>query len=198
MVKKTKKGLILKKVLRIVILGLVGFALLIYLTLPEERSFQNIKPSFTSIPKYFETIGNQTNKKIEDVFTLGTQKYIIFLNHDSLAVFKDLYKKTEKDIVLIANISNTPWLIKKVAVDGELDNLYKDSKILLINDSNGAFKNRFGLKDDSQNGYFIYKLEENGDIQNIANGFVKKGALQEGITQEEIDETLEKVVLELK
>lgn len=188
----------MNKVLRIVTLSLVGFALLIYLTLPEERNFKNIKPTFSAIPKYFETIGNQSNKKVEDVFTLGTQKYIIFLNHDSLAVFKDLYKKTEKDVVLVANISNTPWLIKKVAVDGELENLYKDSEILLINDSNGVFRSRFALKDDSQNGYFIYKLQENGDIENIGNGFVKKGALQEGITQEEIDETLEKVVLELK
>ncbi|MFW2516877.1 hypothetical protein, partial [Aliarcobacter butzleri] len=74
-----------------------------------------------------------------------------------LIVFKVLYKKVDKyNIVLVANISEAPRLIKKIAVIDELEKMYKDSKIPLLTDSNGSFINSLGLNDNKQNICFVY------------------------------------------
>ena len=69
--------------------------------------------------------------------------------------------------MLIANISNTPWLIKQIAVNGELEKCIKISKIPLINDSDGIFVKNLGLNDNKQNKYFIYKLRLDGKIEKV-------------------------------
>ena len=131
--------------------------------------------------------------KYETLFEKGNEKYIIVLNHDALAVFKDLYKKTEKNIVLIANISDTPWLIKQLAVNEKLEEMYKESKIPLINDSNGAFINSLGLNDNTQNKYFIYKLNIDGTIVKMNEGFVELNILEKGISEELSKKSLEEI-----
>ena len=144
----------LKNSLKVVILGVIGFTFLVYFTMPnnpnsiKETSSQNIL-NIDSIPKYFEVVGNNSYVKFDSIFEKGVEKYLIVLNHDSLALFKDLYKYTDKNIVLVANISNTPWFIKQLAVNGKLEEMYKESKIPLINDSNGAFMNSLALNDNT-------------------------------------------------
>lgn len=95
-----------------------------------------------------------------------------------MAVFKELYKKTDKNIVLIANISNTPWLIKQIAVNGELEKMYKDSKIPLINDDSGSFVKALKINNNKQNQYFAFKLNSDGTIIKVTEGSVKLGALE--------------------
>ena len=154
----------MKNVLKIVFLGILGFGLLTYLTAPKnvEKNLEKVENktqlSINSIPRYFELVGNSPYTKFETLFPKEIEKYMIVLNHDSLALFKDLYKYTDKNIVLIANISNTPWIIKQLAVNGKLEEMYKNSTIPLINDSKGIFINSLGLNDNTQNKYFIYKL----------------------------------------
>ena len=93
----------MKNVLKIVFLGVIGFALLVYLTAPKnmDQSTQlddsNSAVTIDSIPRYFELIGKSPYTKFETLFQEGTEKYIVVLNHDSLAVFKDLYKKIDKE-----------------------------------------------------------------------------------------------------
>lgn len=116
------------------------------------------------------------------------------LNHDALAVFKDLYKKTDKNIVLIANISNTPWIIKQIAVNGELEKMYKDSKIPLINDDNGFFVKTLKIDNNKQNQYFVFKLNTDGTIEKVTEGLVKQGALEKGLTNDELEKSLNEIV----
>jgi hypothetical protein len=190
----------MKNVLKIVFLGIIGFGLLTYLTAPKnaEKSINknevNSELSINSIPRYFELVGNSPYTKFETLFPKGVEKYIVVLNHDTLAVFKDLYKKTEKNIVLVANISNTPWLIKQLAVNGELEKMYKDSKIPLINDSNGSFVKSLFINNNKQNQYFIYKLNIDGTIIKINEGFVKEGALEKGLTSRELENSLNEIL----
>ena len=99
---------------------------------------------------------------------------------------------------MIANISNTPWLIKNIAVDKELENLYSQSTIALINDSKGSFRRFFQVLDDAQNKYIVYKVLENSKIEKFYEGSVKKGALQDGISQEEQTKNIEEFLLNLK
>ncbi len=187
----------IKNSLKIVILGIIGFALLVYLTAPEkpnnkvkiEKSILNID----SLPKYYEIVRSDSFPKFEMFFQKGVEKYLVVLNHDSLALFKDLYKYTNKDIVLIANISNTPWIIKQLAVNEKLEGMYKESKIPLISDSNGIFMNSLGLNDDTQNKYFIYKLNTDGTIVKINEGFVELNILEKGISEELSKKSLEEI-----
>ena len=192
----------MKNILKIVFLGIIGFGFLTYLTAPKNSNKNEISSNkkvlnINFIPRYFDLVSNNPYTKAETLFEKGVEKYIIVLNHDSLALFKDLYKYTDKNIVLIANISNTPWLIKQLAVNGKLEDMYKDSKIPLINDSNGFFINSLDLKDNTQNKYFIYKLNSDGTIVKISEGLVELNSLEKGIPQENSKNSLEQIVKSL-
>ena len=190
----------IKSSFKIVILAIIGFALLIYLTAPENPNKNQLNQNNKNvlnidfIPRYFEIVGSNPHSKFETIFQKGVEKYLIVLNHDSLALFKDLYKYTDKNIVLIANISNTPWFIKQLAVNGKLEEMYKDSKIPLINDSNGLFINNLALNDSTQNKYFIYKLNIDGTIVKINEGLVELNILEKGILEENSKKSLEQIV----
>ena len=188
----------MKNIFKIVLLFVIGFGFLIYLTIPsnikEDKNQKELE--FKNLPAFFDVVnGNNYTKK--DDFFKKFPFYLIVLNHDSLAVFSELYKKNiNENIVLVANISNTPWLIKQIAVNGELEKMFKNSKINLINDSSGSFSNSLDINNNSQNGYFVYKVFEDGKITKIFQNSVKKGALQNGITKEEIETELENFIKE--
>ena len=189
----------IKNSLKIVILGIIGFALLVYLTAPKNPNSVEVNQNSKNvlnidyIPKYFEVAGKSSYVQFETFFQKGVEKYIIVLNHDSLALFKDLYKYTNKNIVLVANISNTPWLIKKFAVNGKLDEMYKSSTIPLINDSTGSFINSLALNDNTQNKYFIYKINIDGTIVKVNEGLVELNILEKGISEEYSKNSLERI-----
>ena len=188
----------IKNSLKVVVLGVIGFFLLVYFTMPKNpNESKNIDSknslNINSIPKYFEVIGNNSYVNFESYFPKGVEKYIIVLNHDSLALFKDLYKYTNKNIILVANISDTPWIIKQFAVDKKLEEMYKDSKIPLINDSKGTFVNSLNLDDKTQNKYFIYKLKNDGIIEKSNEGFVELNILEKGISPENLKNGLEEI-----
>ncbi|MCT7443845.1 hypothetical protein [Aliarcobacter cryaerophilus] len=190
----------MKNIFKVVLLFVVGFGFLIYLTIPsnikEDKNQKELE--FKNLPAFFDVVnGNNYTKK--DDFFKKFPLYLIVLNHDSLAVFSELHKKNiNENIVLVANISNTPWLIKQIAVNGELEKMFKNSKINLINDSSGSFSNSLDINNNSQNGYFVYKVFEDGKITKIFQNSVKKGALQNGITKEEIETELENFIKEFK
>lgn len=188
----------MKNIFKVVLLFVVGFGFLIYLTIPsnikEDKNQKELE--FKNLPAFFDVVnGNNYTKK--DDFFKKFPFYLIVLNHDSLAIFSQLHKKNiNENIVLVANISNTPWLIKQIAVNGELEKMFKDSKINLINDSSGSFSNSLDINNNSQNEYFVYKVFEDGKITKIFQNSVKKGALQNGITKEEIETELENFIKE--
>ena len=188
----------MKNIFKIVLLFVIGFGFLIYLTIPsnikEDKNQKELE--FKNLPAFFDVVnGNNYTKK--DDFFKKFPLYLIVLNHDSLAVFSELHKKNiNENIVLVANISNTPWLIKQIAVNGELEKMFKDSEINLINDSSGSFSNSLDINNNSQNEYFVYKVFEDGKITKIFQNSVKKGALQNGITKEEIETELENFIKE--
>ena len=190
----------MKNIFKVILLFVVGFGFLIYLTIPsnikEDKNQKELE--FKNLPAFFDVVnGNNYTKK--DDFFKKFPLYLIVLNHDSLAVFSELHKKNiNENIFLVANISNTPWLIKQIAVNGELEKIFKDSKINLINDSSGSFSNSLDINNNSQNGYFVYKVFEDGKITKIFQNSVKKGALQNGITKEEIETELENFIKEFK
>ena len=189
----------IKNSFKVAFLGIVAFALLMYMTIPNHKNSNNLsKQNDTSlnidyIPKYVDVIAASPYTKSETLFQKGIEKYLIVLNHDSLALFKDLYRYSDKNIVLIANISNTPWLIKQLAVNGKLEEMYKESKIPLINDSNGSFINSLRLNDNTQNKYFIYKLNTDGTINKINEAYVELNILEKGVSSENLEKSLKEI-----
>jgi hypothetical protein len=187
----------MKNTLKIIFLGIMGFSVLVYLTIPENmnrKSEQNKNLSLETIPKYFDVVGGNPYTKYEEIFKSNEEMFIIVLNHDSLAIFKELYTKTDKKVVLVANISNTPWLIKQIAVNGELEKMYKDSTIPLINDSDGIFVKYLGINDNKQNKYFVFKLKSNGIIERTSDGYVKENVLEKGINKKDLEDNLNQIV----
>lgn len=187
-------------VLKMVFLGIVGFGVLVYLTAPEQNPKSKSKQvnlsdkvTIAMLPNYLEVIGKGSYFVKEKLIKKGEVTYLIVANHDSLAVLNKLYNFTKKNVILVANISNTPWLIKKLAVDGKLEELYKDSKIPMINDASGTFVKTLKLSDTTQNAYFIYKIDNNGNIVQINKGIVKLNALEKGISSEESTKTLQDI-----
>lgn len=188
----------MKNIFKVVLLFVVGFGFLIYFTIPssikENKSEKEL--DFKYLPSFFDVVNSNNYTKKDDFFK-KFPLYLVVLNHDTLAVFSQLYKKNiNENIVLVANISNTPWLIKQIAVNGELEKMFKDSKIHLINDSSGSFSNSLDLKNNSQNEYFVYKILDDGKITKLFQNSVKKGALQNGISEDDIQRDLENFIKE--
>lgn len=188
--------------LKIVFLGIVGFGLLVYLTAPEQENkseiVKNTDLNTSLFPSHFEVVGVGGYVKKYDLFKKVDRKFIIVLNHDSLSLVEPLKLKNRKDIVLVANISKTPWFIKKLAVNGKLEELNANSNIPMINDTSGKFTKLLNINDDTQTKYFIFKIQDDSSIIKIKELEVKEGALEFGITKEESNKYISELLLSLK
>jgi len=172
----------LKNSLKVAILGIVGFLLLVFLTAPEQIENKKSKQIDVSLlPDYMQISNEDKYLKRAELFD---NDYLIVLNHDSIAVFNELDKYTDKRIVLAANISKAPWVIKKLGVSREITRLYKQSEYKLIFDQSGDIIKTIGLTDVSQNSYNIYEIKD-GNLKFLKRDLVKRNALQEGITSQE-------------
>ena len=184
--------------LKIAFLGIIGFGLLVYLTAPEQTkkdnsTILNEKLSISSLPSHFEVVGVSGYVKKNDLFNKTNKNYIVVLNHDALSLVEPLKFTNRKDIVLVANISKTPWFIKKLAVNGKLEELNENSNISLINDTSGKLIKLLNITNDTQTKYFVFKIKDDNSIIKIEELEVEKGALEFGITKEESN----KYILEL-
>ncbi|MGB5792930.1 hypothetical protein [Poseidonibacter sp.] len=192
-------------VLKIVFLGIIGFGLLVYLTAPKQNSvkkssetLKNNSLKVSSLPTHYEVIGINGYEKRENIFQADSEKFIIILNHDALSLIESLKTFIDKDIVLVANISKTPWFIQKMAVDGKLEELNLNSKIPMINDSNANLISALNLNDDTQTKYFIFKVKKDSSIMKVAEGFVKEGAMENGLTKDELEKSVKLLLSQLK
>lgn len=191
-------------VFKIVFLGIIGFAGLVYFTAPqdklnpiEENPKMNSPLSINTLPSHFEIVGESNYTRKEKFFDKKDDAYLIIANHDSFAILNDLDKYTNKKVLLVANISKTPWFIKKLAVNGKLEDLYKNSRIKIVNDSNGEVVNALRLNDITQTRYFTYKVNKLGLITKLSQGDVKLDALEKGISKDEKISILKKISSEL-
>lgn len=179
----------MRNILKVVFLGVVGFTLLVFLTLPEKNRYDTSILTLDNLPNYYELVNGDKFLKKDEMFK-ELPITIVVLNHDSLAVFKDFENRLGKNIIFVANISNTPWLFKKIAVESELDKMFKYGNNIVINDSKGEFVKALRLNDNSMNSYFIYEIKEDKSIKMSFKNSVKMGALQDGISKEEVEREL--------
>ena len=190
-------------IFKIVLLGVLGFGLLVYLTAPKQLNKQdkvtlNKELNTSLFPSHFEVIGISGYAKKSDLFKKDLEKFIIVLNHEALSLVETIKLSTRKDIILVANISKTPWFIKKLAVNGKLAELNIGSTIPMINDTSGKMVKALSLYDDTKTKYFVYKVNKDSSITKISEQSVKEGALENGLKQEEIDLYMTSLLSSLK
>jgi len=154
--------------------------------------------STSLFPSHFEVIGVGGYVKKNDLFNKEEEKYIIVLNHDALSLVESLKLNKRKDIILVANISKTPWFIKKLAVNSKLEELNQGSNMPMINDTSGEMIKALNLYDNTQTKYFVYKVNFDNSIIKLAQSNVKEGALENGLSKEEIDKEITTLLSYLK
>jgi len=179
-------------ILKIVFLGIIGFGLLVYLSAPQapgeknkEASKLSTQVTYKSLPWQYEVVGTKFYTKKDELFK-NEVTYLIVLNHEGLALANKLNALADKNILLLANISKTPWLIKKLAVNGKLEELAKGSEISLINDEDGRIVKSLNLDDNLSTKYFVYKISNKKTVEKIYEGKIKEGALEYGLKDDEL------------
>ncbi|RXJ97346.1 hypothetical protein CRV00_00470 [Malaciobacter molluscorum] len=185
----------LKNVLKLVVLGIIAFAAIVYFTANEPVTKVNVDTSsikLSNLPASFEIVGKDKNVSKDSLFKMGSKTLIIVGNHDSLSVVKDLPKFYDLKIpyVMVANISAAPWFVKKMFIPSKLEELNKGSNIPMIYDFDGNMVNALGVTDNAKTSYIAYLVDENGNISKIAKGSVKEGALDGSMNDEEKKESL--------
>jgi len=188
----------MKNILKIVFLGIAGFALLVFLT--AEKPSQVVANDnvvkivkYDTLPAKYQLVGEDKDILKESLFKKGQKNLIVVGNHDSLAIVKDLPNlfKVEIPYVMVANISSAPWFVKKMFIPGKLEDLKKGSNIPMIYDFDGDMVKVLNVTDNSKTKFIAYVLSKEGTISKIYEGSVKEGALDGSMNESEKKAALE-------
>ncbi|MEA1915440.1 MAG: hypothetical protein U9N30_09000 [Campylobacterota bacterium] len=180
---------------------LVGFT---YLAAPKptQQSKQTIphKITYNSLPKNFELVGKEGLIDKEQLIKAQTKTIVAIANLDALVVINQLKQhfSTDFDYITAANISQAPWLIKKMGVLPTLEKINANNTTPMIYDYNGWFAQSLNLKDIDPSKYFIYEITSKGDVLFLFDGVVPMGAMEGNITQEQTAEILQTIVNRLE
>jgi len=186
-----------KNILKIVVLGILGFSALMYFTAskPKEMKSDTINVSELNkklLPQSFELVGKVEPIAQNELFKEDTPYLIVVGNHDSLAVVKDLknFYDVEMPFVMVANISSAPWFVKKMFIPGKLEELNKGSEVPMIYDFDGLTVQALNVTNNEKTAFIAYVLDEEGNINKVYEGKVKEGALDGSMNEDEKKEVL--------
>jgi len=181
-----------KNILKIVVLGILGFSALVYFTASKPNAMvandvNGTALSKEALPQNFELVGTEGLVAKEELFKDNLASLIVVGNHDSLAVVKELNRFFELKIpvVMVANISSAPWFVKKMFIPGKLEELNQGSTIPMIYDFDGFTVQALGVTNNEKTAFIAYLLDEKGNINKLFEGKVKEGALDGSMNEEE-------------
>lgn len=181
-----------KNILKIVVLGILGFSALVYFTASKPNAMvandvNGTALSKEALPQNFELVGTEGLVAKEELFKDNIASLIVVGNHDSLAVVKELNRFFELKIpvVMVANISSAPWFVKKMFIPGKLEELNQGSTIPMIYDFDGFTVQALGVTNNEKTAFIAYLLDEKGNINKLFEGKVKEGALDGSMNEEE-------------
>lgn len=193
---------LIKNIIKLVFLGVAGFALLVFLTAEkptEMNASQGLSAqslTLSTLPSTFELVGKEEVVNKADLFKTEQETLVIVGNHDSLAVVKDLPKLFDISLpyVMVANISSAPWFVKKMFIPGKLEELNENSNIPMIYDFEGNMVNALGVTNNAKTAFSAYKVNIDGTIVKLLEGEVKEGALDGAMSDEEKKQALQPLV----
>lgn len=177
-----------KNILKIVVLGILGFSALVYFTAQKPHTIvANDSQGKNILPQNFELVGKEGLISQEELFKEGRASLIVVGNHDSLAVVKELnnFFALKVPVVMVANISSAPWFVKKMFIPGKLEELNQGSTIPMIYDFDGFMVQALGVTNNEKTAFIAYLLNEQGNIAKLYEGKVKEGALDGSMNEEE-------------
>ena len=142
---------------------------------------------YETLPNLFELVGKDEKVKKEDLLKNGEKTLIVVGNHDSLSIVKEFpsYFDLKIPYVMVANISNAPWFVKKMFIPGKLEELNEGTNVPMIYDFDGDMVNALHVVDSAKTKFIAFILSEEGVISKVYEGNVKEGALDGSMTEEE-------------
>ncbi|MBS9782610.1 MAG: hypothetical protein KGV43_02270 [Arcobacter sp.] len=166
---------------KVIFLGVLGFFALVYFTAQKPKQISS-KEAKSSI-KYEKIPNNLKN-------ILKENTYIIVASYDAMLVFKDInkYLGLKKPIILVPNISNTSWAMKKLFVESKLEELKNTTDEIVLYDKNSSLANILNIY-STQNKFYIYKIE-NKLIKLVYKNKIKENLYQENLSKKQILEIL--------
>ncbi len=159
-----------------------------------EETIQNM--NLASLPKEVEIVGKEGLINIQQIIKPKTLTIIAIANQDALPIISQYKKYCKNDLqyVTVANIANAPWFLKKLGILPLLEKINQDSPTPMIYDSNGWFTKVLNIKDQNPVKYFVYKINQDGNIEFLFDHNVKSGLiLEETIEQSLIEQEVKKL-----
>ena len=190
--------------LKIVFLTIVGLGIITYVTAPEQpKKVINDTKSLTidGLPELTKVVGVKNLVSKNDIFKNDMQNLLFVVNHDSIAVMKDLKKYANFDDtinpVLVANISADPWFIKKWVIQSKMEELNQNSGMIMLYDEDGVFKHLLNIINDTKTHFVVFNLSSDGIINKVYEGDVKENALDGSMSDEEIEEFIQNLTTQM-
>ena len=192
----------IKNIVIIVLLSTLGIVGLTYLVAPkpeDQIAKKEIQLDIRYLPSQYKIVGDDKIYTKEQIFN-QEENFIIIGNHESLAVLNDLYKyiQTDKNIIVVANISSLPLILKKFAIEPTLEKFMENKKAKMLVDSSGEIIASLAMYDQNPLNYNLYKINKGGTISKLYTGKVKAGALDGLMSDEEKQIALEPIKQYLK
>lgn len=190
--------------LKIVFLTIVGLGIITYVTAPEQpKKVENATKNLTLgiLPEYAKVVGKKDTVSKNDIFKNDMQNLVFVVNHDSIAVIKDLKKYADFDDtinpVLVANISAAPWFIKKWVIQSKMEELNQNSGMIMVYDEDGIFKHLLNITNDTKTHFVVFSISSEGLINKVYEGDVKENALDGSMSDEEIKEFIQNLTTQM-
>ncbi|QOG11353.1 hypothetical protein [Arcobacter sp. FWKO B] len=180
-------------ILKIAFLTILGLGLITYITAPSPKKIEVAQGelNLAVLPKELMIVGSQKPVDINSIIKKNIKNLLIVVNHDSIAVMKDL-KKYAQDIdfnpILVANISAAPWFIKKWVIPSKMEELNKDSQMVMIYDEDGMMQHILNVTNNDKTHFVAFIINLDGTISKVYEGDVKADALEGSMNEEEIEE----------
>lgn len=188
----------MKNIIKIVLLGLVFFSILVYITAPDAPVKINKISilSLENLPNNVVLVGDTKINK-NSLYKKDLTNLLIIGNHDSLSILSqfDKYYKTSLNITLVANISKAPWFIKKWVIPSKLEELTNDSDIRIIYDEDGSFIQSLNINKSDKTEFLVFEIKKNKDIVLLFKSRVKEDAINGSMSDQEIKTVLKPIYL---
>lgn len=188
-------------VLKLVFLSVVILVGLTLLTGEPPKTITKGEIKLDNLPESVELIGFDDDIKFTTKSIVKPDSIIYVGNFESIVLAGELEKRLSLDagqFIIVSNISDAPWFIKKWQAHKKNTELKGDKHIPWIYDKNGAMRNFLQVPTSDSVKYFVYYVDTNGLISKVYNGKVKKGTIEGAMSQSEINDNLKSVVEKIR
>ena len=187
-------------IVKLVIISIVALMALTFLTVDAPKKIEKVAVNIENLPQSVELIGFENQKFITS--SIIKPETIIFVgNHESIILAKTLDEMLdldEGDFIIVSNISNEPWFIKRWQAHTQNTKLKGEKHLPWIYDRDGAIRNFLQVPTSDALKYFVYNVKQDGSIENIHIGKIKAGTSTGTMSEKEIKENLQEVVNKVK